>query len=72
MDAVIARVRNHMLETYPQVRAEPKRFSLGTTESGKAVYRVSGPDETVLRAAADHIAKALHGLPGTVNVQDDW
>ncbi|HEX7895546.1 MAG TPA: efflux RND transporter permease subunit, partial [Terriglobales bacterium] len=72
MDAMIARVRNHLLQYFPDVRAEPKRFSLGATESGKAVYRVIGPDENVLRAAAAHIAQALRSLPGTVDVQDDW
>lgn len=72
MDVVIARVRNHLLQYFPQVRAEPKPFSLGATESGKAVYRVIGPDEAVLRAAADHISKAMRSLPGTINVQDDW
>ncbi|MFP3243902.1 MAG: efflux RND transporter permease subunit [Paraburkholderia sp.] len=72
IDAAISRIRNHLLQYFPEVRAEPKRFSLGATESGKAVYRVIGPDETVLRAAAAHIEQALRNLPGTVDVQDDW
>ncbi|MEE2577613.1 hypothetical protein, partial [Pseudomonas aeruginosa] len=54
------------------VRAEPKRFSLGATESGTAIYRVSGPDEEVLLGAASKIEAALRKLPGTINVKNDW
>ncbi len=72
LDAVIARARAHVRSHFPTVRAEPKRFSLGATEAGMAVYRVVGPDETVLRSSAAAIAKALRTLPGTVDVQDDW
>ncbi|KLD72681.1 hypothetical protein Y886_41860, partial [Xanthomonas hyacinthi DSM 19077] len=72
IDAVIARVRQHIRAGYPAVRAEPKRFSMGSTESGVAIYRVIGPDEAQLRRAAAGIAQALRQLPGTVDVSDDW
>lgn len=72
VEAVIARVRAHVRSHFPALRAEPKRFSLGATEAGMAVYRVVGSDETVLRRSAAAIAKALRAVPGTVDVQDDW
>ncbi len=72
IDAVIARARTHLLANYPAVRAEPKRFSLGATEAGVAIYRVVGPDETVLRQSAAAVARLLRQLPGTEDVQDDW
>lgn len=72
MDAVIASMRSYLLNQHPELRAEPKRFSLGTTEAGVAIYRVVGPDEHVLRALADRIETALRGLPGTVDVSNDW
>ncbi|WP_372376296.1 efflux RND transporter permease subunit [Xanthomonas axonopodis pv. cajani] len=72
IDAVIARVRSHVRSHFPALRAEPKRFSLGATEAGMAVYRVVGPDEAVLRSSAAAIARALRAVPGTVDVQDDW
>lgn len=72
IDAVIARVRTHVRSHFPALRAEPKRFSLGATEAGMAVYRVVGPDEAVLRSSAAAIARALRAVPGTVDVQDDW
>ncbi|KAB7774608.1 efflux RND transporter permease subunit [Xanthomonas sp. LMG 12459] len=72
IDALIAKVRSHLRQAYPAVRAEPKRFSLGSTESGVAIYRVIGPDETQLRRIAAGIADALRALPGTLDVSDDW
>ncbi|CTP86949.1 efflux RND transporter permease subunit [Xanthomonas graminis] len=72
LDALIARVRQHIRQGYPAVRAEPKRFSMGSTESGVAIYRVVGSDETQLRRIAAGIAQALRRLPGTIDVSDDW
>ncbi|GKS97966.1 efflux RND transporter permease subunit [Acidovorax sp. SUPP3434] len=72
IDAVIARTRAHLRAQHPEARAEPKRFSMGSTEAGVAIYRVIGPDETVLRGAAEAIAQALRALPGTEDVYDDW
>ena len=42
IDAVIARVQHYLLSQHPEVRAEPKRFSLGGTEAGVVAYRVIG------------------------------
>ncbi|MBD8572145.1 efflux RND transporter permease subunit [Pseudomonas syringae] len=72
LDAVIARTRRFLLQQHPEVQAQPKRFSMGTTEAGVAIYRIIGPDEEVLRQAAGQLEKALLALPGTVDVQDDW
>jgi multidrug efflux pump len=72
IDEVIARTRQYIRARYPEVRAEPKRFSMGSTEAGVAIYRVVGPDESVLRGAAEKIAQALRALPGTEDVYDDW
>lgn len=72
IDDVIARTRAHMRRAFPEVRAEPKRFSLGSTQAGVAIYRVTGPDEAVLRQAGEQIAAALSSLPGTEDVYDDW
>nr|WP_314566019.1 efflux RND transporter permease subunit [uncultured Pseudomonas sp.] len=69
---VMARVGEHLIRAYPEVRAQPKRFSLGTTESGLAVYRLSGPDETILRQLGANLADLLAAVPGTRDIQDDW
>ncbi|OFA05393.1 efflux RND transporter permease subunit [Duganella phyllosphaerae] len=72
VDAVIDRVRRHTLASMPDVRAEPKRFSLGSTESGVVAYRVTGPDQAVLQRIAARIADRLRNLPGTMDIHDDW
>lgn len=72
VDAVIARTRRFLLQQHPEVQAQPKRFSMGTTEAGVAIYRIIGPDEKVLRQAAGQLEDALSALPGTVDVQNDW
>lgn len=72
LDAVIARTRRFLLQQHPEVQAQPKRFSMGTTEAGVAIYRIIGPDENILRQAAAQVEKALWALPGIMDVQDDW
>jgi len=72
LDAVISRTRRFLLAQHPEVQAQPKRFSMGTTEAGIAIYRVIGPDEKVLRDIAGKIGQALTALPGTLDVYDDW
>lgn len=72
IDAVIARVNAHVLRVHPEMRAEAKRFSRGSTDSGVVIYRVVGRDDAVLRTLAGCIEQALHRLPGTVEIHDDW
>lgn len=72
IDKVIARVRDHVLSAHPDVRAEPKRFSLGATESGVAVYRVVGHDEAILRDTAWKLEAMLRSVPGTRDIKNDW
>ncbi|MCU1739306.1 MULTISPECIES: efflux RND transporter permease subunit [unclassified Pseudomonas] len=72
IDTVIARTKRYLLSQHPEVQAQPKRFSMGTTEAGVAIYRVIGPDESVLRDIAGKIETALLALPGTLDVRNDW
>ncbi|WNW14179.1 efflux RND transporter permease subunit [Pseudomonas sp. DTU_2021_1001937_2_SI_NGA_ILE_001] len=72
LQQVMDRVRDHLLSEYPDVRAQPKRFSLGSTESGLAVYRISGPDDATLRQLGERMANLLAALPGTLDIQNDW
>ncbi|MFK8397782.1 efflux RND transporter permease subunit [Pseudomonas sp. BGr12] len=72
LDDVIAKVDSHLRDQYPDMDAQPQRFSLGSTDTGVATYRVSGPDIVVLRKLAASIAHELRAVPGTVNVKDDW
>ncbi|KTT41493.1 acriflavin resistance protein, partial [Pseudomonas oryzihabitans] len=72
LEQVMARVGDYLTRQYPDVRAQPKRFSLGTTESGLAVYRLSGPDEATLRRLGAQLEELLAAVPGTRDIQNDW
>lgn len=72
LDKVIAEADSHLRSQYPDMNAQPQRFSLGSTDTGVATYRISGPDAQILRSLAEQIANELRALPGTVNVKDDW
>lgn len=72
LDGVIARTRNYLSTQHPELRAEPKRFSRGASDSGTVAYRISGPDETVLRRIGTAVQDALQKLPGAEDVSNDW
>lgn len=72
IDTVIARSQHYLADRFPNLHAEPKRFSLGATEAGVAVYRVAGNDEANLRRLSDQVASVLRALPGTVDTIDNW
>jgi multidrug efflux pump subunit AcrB len=72
LDRVIARVRSYLRAGYPELRAEPRRFSRGASDSGTVAYRISGPDEAVLRRAGAKLQAELQALPGSEDVSSDW
>lgn len=72
LDTVIARTRAYLAAEHPEVRGEAKRFSMGPSDSGAVAYRVSGPDEAVLRRVGGVLRSALQALPGSSDVRDDW
>lgn len=72
LDKVIERTRNYLLTQHPEVRGEPKRFSMGANDSGTVAYRISGPDEAVLRDLGARIRTALQSIPNSIDVYNDW
>ena len=72
LDTVIARTRAYLAAEHPEVRGEAKRFSMGPSDSGAVAFRVSGPDEAVLRRVGGTLRAALAALPGSTDVRDDW
>ncbi|WP_234267093.1 efflux RND transporter permease subunit [Hydrogenophaga sp. NFH-34] len=72
LDTMIARTRTHLSQTYPEIRGEVKRFSLGSSDSGTVAYRIFGPDEAVLKSLGEQIKGELSKVPGVVGVRDDW
>ncbi|WCM23651.1 efflux RND transporter permease subunit [Paraburkholderia bryophila] len=69
---MIERTRQWMAQRYPDVRVDAKRFSRSANDAGMVAYRISGPDETVLRDIGSKIEGVLRPLPGMVQVRNDW
>jgi len=69
--AAIERLRQTLAERFPEVRFEPKRFSMGSSESGLAVFRLSSDDGHSHRAAAEKLMQALQSQAGMVEVNSD-
>lgn len=70
--AVMDRTSAWMTTHHPDVRIDPKLFSRGTNDAGAVAYRISGPDEAVLRDIGEQIKGELRPIPGMVQVRDDW
>jgi len=71
IDATVEKIRADLVGRFPQARIEPKRFSLGTAESGQAVFRLTGPDREQLAGGAAKIMAQLKATPGMIDVRDD-
>ncbi len=67
----LARLREGLPSLFPEVRFEPKRFSMGSAESGLAVFRLSSTDGQSHVAAAARLTQALRALPGIVELSSD-
>jgi multidrug efflux pump len=67
----IARLKNGLSESFPDVRFEPKRFSMGSSDSGTAVFRLSSQDGESHRLAADKLLAALKAEPNMGDVSSD-
>jgi hypothetical protein len=50
--------------TLPDVRFEPKRFSMGSSDAGVAQFRLSSKDGYSHLAAAEQLYAALRAIPG--------
>ncbi|MCV2362315.1 efflux RND transporter permease subunit [Paucibacter sp. DJ1R-11] len=70
-EQALQRLRSELPALFPEVRFEPKRFSMGSTESGTAEFRISSSDAHSHRAAAEQLSQALNALPEMVEVRSD-
>ena len=69
---LVERTREHILNTFPEVRGRVKAMWLGAIETGLFEVRLSGPDDKVLMAKAEHLLEGLRAIPGTVDIMQDW
>lgn len=70
-EQAIERLHSVMAKHFPDVRFEPKRFSMGSSDAGVATFRLTSPDGHSHRAAAEKLLAALLAEPGMVNVSSD-
>ncbi len=70
-EQALQRLRSELPLMFPDVRFEAKRFSMGSTESGTAEFRIASDDGAALKQAADALMKALKAQPGMGDVRSD-
>ena len=74
-DAAVAPAAKHiaadLANAFPEARIESKRFSLGSSENGRAVFRLVGPDRLELVRAAEKLRAQLSAIPDMVEIRDD-
>ncbi|MGB0507458.1 MAG: efflux RND transporter permease subunit [Pikeienuella sp.] len=70
--AVVDRVNTFMDKNLTAARADAKRMWFGSTEPGIVKVRLIGPDKEVLMSNAGILLDALHDVPGTIGIKQDW
>ncbi len=70
-EAAIQRLRTGLAQRFPDLRFEPKRFSMGSADAGLAVFRLTSPDGNSQRAAAEKLFAALQAESGMTEVFSD-
>ena len=69
---LIDRINAFLDQSLPSARADAKRMWFGSTEPGIVQIRLIGPDGDVLTERAERIVEALHAVPGTIGIKQDW
>ncbi|HYN39143.1 MAG TPA: efflux RND transporter permease subunit, partial [Rhodospirillales bacterium] len=69
---MVERTRRYISEHFPEAQGQVKAMWLGPNETGLVEVRISGPDERVLMAKADHLLAAFRAVPGTIDIEQDW
>ncbi len=70
--AVMDRVNGFLDDELPAASADAKRLWIGSTEPGIVQVRLIGPDGELLLGRAERLIEALHDVPGTVGIKQDW
>lgn len=65
----ITRLNEVLKPRFPEARFDAKRFFLGASETGVAVFRLVGPDRAVLTDAGRKLEKELRDIDGMVRVK---
>jgi len=71
-DQVLLRLRKHLAEDFPAVRARVFRTPLGPPVAYPIQFRVMGPDPARLKTIAAQVAEQVRANPNTVETHLDW
>lgn len=69
--AAIESLRTGLGQRFPELRLDPKRFSMGSSDAGTAVFRITASDGKSHYAAAEALEAALRATPGIGEVHND-
>ena len=69
---LIAKVREHIEKTYPELHYKIKQILLGPSSGAKIEARIIGSDPTTLRKIAAQVIDIMHQDPNATNVRHDW
>ena len=69
---VIERVRQRLLDNFPEARSRVKRMWLGATETGLVKVRLVGKDADLLLDRAERLLTAFRAVPGMLDMRHDW
>ena len=70
--AVSQRVNQFADQFLPAAQVDAKRMWFGSSEPGLVQVRLIGPDRDVLSDRAERLISALHDVPGTLGIGQDW
>jgi multidrug efflux pump len=71
-DKVLERLRKHLAEDFPAVRARVFRTPLGPPVSYPVQFRVMGADPAALKQIASEVAGHVRANPNTLETHIDW
>ena len=69
---IVERVRLHMLQNFPEIAGEVKKFWLGGSETGLVQLRIVGNDADTLKNISESVKNLMRSVPGTIDIKDDW
>ncbi|MBL4721261.1 MAG: efflux RND transporter permease subunit [Alphaproteobacteria bacterium] len=72
VEPVLDRVNAFLDANIPGAQADAKKMWFGGTEPGILQIRLVGPDGDILADRAERLISALHDIPGSVGIKQDW
>lgn len=71
-DRLTLKLQTELDSNFPGVRGRAIKTPLGPPVAYPVIFRVSGPDITVLKQIGDEVAQVMRKNPSTVEVNTDW